>query len=156
MAIRKILSELRINKGSLRTVESKLGSALTRRIENKILKPKVKKLGILGEQALKSTVPIDTQELRDNFISHDIDSDGLGVKVGVSPGTHTGRDGLPKAAFLLARLLQSNTQFKRSQTSKAEGPYQIVIPAGSPTARWIDKALREFKKERRSRITNGR
>lgn len=155
MAIRKIISEIKVNNSSIKAIERLVGAKTAARIKKSFVEPKIKKLGNMAQSALKSTVPVDTKELRNVFIVQDYYNTDH-VRIGIAPGTHYGRDQLPRGAAALADLLNKNGIFKRSKRSISDGPFSIYIPAGSPTAQWIDRALTEFKKERRKGITNGR
>lgn len=133
----------------MRAVRSVLGNKATDKIKKRIVDKRLRELGDLAEQALKTTVPVDTEELRNVFITQDVQPDH--IKVGIAHGTHFGADELPRSARGLANLLNKNSVFKRSQNSHNDGPYSMVIPKGSPTAQWIDKALLAFKEKRSGR-----
>ena len=152
MALAKIYQEIRVNPTSLRNIERQVGSSIAKKLTDTIIEPIFDKVVNLCEDSLRSAVPFDTGELRNDFISIEY-TDILHAKIGIANGLHYGRDDLPRKASIIANLLNIKP-WKRSHYSQAISPFPSYS-AGSYTKNWSEKALSNFKKERRTYLSRG-
>lgn len=134
-------------------MEKILGGKIATRYETRLVKV-TNKLAQEALRALQSKVPIDTGELRNNFLAIDYaKTSNLTANVGVDNGNHLGRDRRPISSFELAFARLNEGSGKRSQDSHAVSPYSS-IPFESPTKGWITSAIRAFGQRKRN-ILNG-
>lgn len=102
--------------------------------------------GKLALDSYRSSVPIDTQELRNQIITQSrpsISASAPQTTVFIAQVTHYGRDKKPIDAGLLVDILNNNRK-KRSQPSNAVSGF----PSYSGfTKDWIDKAENNFLKK---------
>lgn len=120
----------------------------------------VDQAGELGRFAAQSKIPIDTGELRNEFVVRDFpknNSDSPKSNIYVLKGTHYGRDQKPLDSHKLAEYLQTGIgengkSLFRTRNSAAIGSSPIQISFGSEskrssTADWIGKADRAFRQK---------
>ncbi len=152
MGLGEPIFRVQVNRNSLKDLERTLGKRLASRVEDRMVKV-TNKLAQEAAYALKSKAPIDTGELRNDFIAINYAKKGKEIaEVGIESGIHHGRDGKPILATLLARILQQggpSGSFKRSMDSIAESNYSS-IGRGEPTKEWITRAKLAFATRRRS------
>lgn len=153
MAINDIRFTIKLNKGSIKDIESKIGGRLGKIVANKVatrLIPGVRRYALEAENALKSKVPYDTGELRNDFIITEPRAGGYEYRVGIASGLHIGRDRKSKSAAIVARLLNlggEGGRWKRSSYSKPAGKYSAIGP-GQPTKNWVSMSIDQFKVNR--------
>ncbi len=117
-------------------------------------------LAISCLRAFQAKVPIDTKELRSDIKILEM-SDNTAT-IGVENVPHFGRRKKPVQAPDLAKQLNVNRNFKRSQTSIGEsdtvtGATYTSIGAGAPTAGWIASGRQAFLNASRKYLKkNGR
>ena len=105
-----------------------------------ILEQQVDEVVQLGASALKSKVPIDTGELRNDNIEM-VRTGSMKATVYISPVIHRSSKGAtPPTANVLAMLLNLK-KYKRSRQSQAENGFGSE---GGTTDGWIEAALLEF------------
>lgn len=150
MPIKDIYFSIKLNKDSIRSIESKIGGNIGRciadRVEQKI-RPGLQRYAIEAENALKSKVPYDTGELRNSFIITETKKSGLQYDVGIASGLHVGRDRKSASASVISKLLNiggNSGTWKRSTYSRPAGKYS-AIGKGQPTKDWISLSVDQFR-----------
>lgn len=150
MPIKDVYFSIKLNKDSIKSIESKIGGSIGKQIANMVeqqLRPGLQRYAIEAENALKSKVPYDTGELRNSFIITETKKSGLQYDVGIATGLHVGRDKKSASASVIAKLLNiggNGGNWKRSTFSRPAGKYS-AIGAGQPTRDWISLSVDQFK-----------
>lgn len=111
-----------------------------------VINNRVESIGRLGVQALRSKVPIDTGELRNQhiYLSGVASKENPMTTVIIDGDDHTSfGKRRPIAASALAFILDATSKGKRSQSSKPIDPFSD-IGKGQPHTGWIKSAKIAF------------